>query len=545
MDSESSEGASAEQSESFLRREKKRAQKAAEKELEKLEASSKKKRSSDDEESAPKRSKTAPAGEGMMSLQDFVATPADERARVEYCKLHNVAITAPPKFVVPAPFQSFPSTPFSPKLKALFVESGYSEPTITQAVSWPIVLSGTDLVSVAKTGSGKTLAFLMPCLHQMRAGSASGQGYGGAAFPSLLVMAPTRELACQIEVEAAKFGNAIGLRSTCVYGGAPKYAQVRSLRAGSDIVIGTPGRLMDLIAMNVLSLSAVKYLVLDEADRMLDMGFEESVRELVGMCPPKRQTLFFAATWPQTVQRLANEFAPAPVRITLGSQVLAANTSIKQHVELISGIPAKLERLEALMFELHAPGGQIAADHGKTIVFVKMKSQCGRVAQCLWDAGFASDTLHGDMDQHQRNRVIDQFRGEGVRVLVATDVAARGLDVKDVTTVINFDFPFSRNGVEDYVHRIGRTGRAGATGASYTFFCPTEDAKNAKALVTIMQRGKQDIPADLAALAAQRGTGSGSRNGGGYGGRGFGGGRGGGGRGRGGRFGNSSGGWSR
>jgi len=236
-----------------------------------------------------------------------------------------------------------------------------------------------------------------------------------------------------------------------------------------------------------------------------------------------RQTLLFTATWPRSIQRLAAEFAPSPVQFSLGdTDTLAANKSITQTVEVVSGNDAKVDKLRALLTNLHMVDGVVKADHGKTIIFVKFKASCNRVAEDLWGAGFYVNTLHGDMEQRERTQVIGDFRTGKLRVIVATDVAARGLDVKDVTDVINFDMAGT---VEDYVHRIGRTGRAGAQGRSHTFFDPKVDGKNAFELVKVLEGAKQAVNPDLAALAS-RGRGGG----GGGGGKGrWGGGRGGGG----------------
>jgi len=346
---------------------------------------------------------------------------------------------------MPAPLDTFDSLPFSPKVLAVCVAAGYTAPTVTQALSWPLALTGANIVSVAKTGSGKTLGFLMPAFHAMAAPGAPRAAptmHGKPATPSLLVMAPTRELACQIEVEATKFGRPLALRAACVYGGAPKSLQIRALRAGVEAVIGTPGRIMDLVEMGVLGFAAVRYLVLDEADRMLDMGFEESIRAIVSRCPEARQTMLFTATWPREVQRLAAEFAPRPVQMSLGDTgVLSANPDIEQVVEVVAGgAEGKVARMRDIFTKHHmTPEGGVRADHGKTIVFSKFKAGCARIAQELWDAGFSVNTLHGDMEQRERDRVIGEFRTGKLRVLVATDVAGRGLVVKVVTLVLNFD----------------------------------------------------------------------------------------------------------
>jgi ATP-dependent RNA helicase DDX5/DBP2 len=463
------------------------------------------------------------------------SSSSDAARAAAFCKEHNVRITAPPGFSVPAPMDTFESVPFSAKQLALCTVAGFTAPTLTQAVSWPLALTGSNIVSVAKTGSGKTLGFLLPVFHCMAkagvahaplplpaAGARPGFAPSGRP-PTLLVVAPTRELACQIEVDAAKFGRVLGLRSTCVYGGAPKGPQCRAVREGLDAVIGTPGRIQDLVEMRVLVLDGVRFLVLDEADRMLDMGFEESIRAIVGRVRADRQTLLFSATWPRQVQRLASEFCPAAVQVSLGdTDTLTANPDIKQIVEVVGGADAKVARLREVFTRAHmtGEGGKVDEAHGKTIVFVKFKANCGRIAQDLWDAGFAVNTLHGDMEQRERDKVIGEFRASKIRVLVATDVAARGLDVKDIQLVVNFDMAGT---VEDYVHRIGRTGRAGKSGTSHTFIDPAADRKTIAELVDLLKKAKQDVPEELGALVRGRGGG-----GGGGGGRRFGGGGGGG-----------------
>ena len=234
--------------------------------------SSKRSRGSDDTEAtandneAPRR-KRASAPDAVAAVQ-----PQQQRSHEAFCTEHGMLVSGPPGFVVPAPFETFAATPFAPALLKLFAASGFNAPTVTQALAWPLALSGANVVTVAKTGSGKTLGFLAPIFHSLRGGAGVASIRAAPGRPSALVLAPTRELACQTEVEAARFGASLNLRAACVYGGAPKSAQIRALRDGVDIVIGTPGRLQDLMEMRVLSLDSVRFLVLDEADRMLDMG---------------------------------------------------------------------------------------------------------------------------------------------------------------------------------------------------------------------------------------------------------------------------------
>jgi ATP-dependent RNA helicase DDX5/DBP2 len=264
---------------------------------------------------------------------------------------------------------------------------------------------------------------------------------GSVARPAVLVLAPTRELACQIEEEAVKFGQPLGLRSVCVYGGAPKSGQLRLLRGGIDIIVGTPGRLQDFLNMGVISLSGTRFLVLDEADRMLDMGFEQDLRAIVDTLPTTRQTLFFTATWPKAVEKLAAEFAPKPVRMSVGStDTLSANINITQHIHIVSGEHAKTDKLRALLTQLFIVDSKVQKGHGKCIVFCKFKNACNKIAEEIYNAGFSVNTLHGDMDQYERTQVIGQFRTGELRVLVATDVAARGLDVKDVSDVVSSEW---------------------------------------------------------------------------------------------------------
>lgn len=439
----------------------------------------------------------------------------------------------------PKPFMKFSEAPFSQAVLRTFDQLGYKLPTAIQAQAWPIALKGIDMICIAKTGSGKTCGFLLPSLHQHMQSGRSNRGF---RKPVLLVLAPTRELAVQIMDETQKFGRPFGATSVCCYGGSSKYPQIAALQRGVDCVIATPGRINDLLEMKKADLSNVKFLVLDEADRMLDMGFEPQIRSVIKHVPEARQTLLFSATWPKEIQRLAHDFLKDPIQVNVGEVgVLNANKDITQHIHMISD-GEKYEKLKIILKELvdagkpddETPGARLGAvigkQHAKVIVFTARKHNCNDLANQLWDQGFAVDCLHGDRQQWERTKVMNAFKDGTLRMLIATDVAARGLDVKDVGVVVNYDMPAGASGVEDYVHRIGRTGRAGKKGVAHTFFTQA-DSKNAKQLVEVLTKAEQVIPEALQALARPRFS---MGRGGGRGGRGYGG-RGGFGRGRGGR----------
>ena len=324
----------------------------------------------------------------------------------------------------------------------------------------------------------------------------------------------------QIEKEAFKFAKVAGINTACIYGGAPKGDQIRKLRNGVDIVVGTPGRVNDLIDMGALDVSKVNYFVLDEADRMLDMGFEPQIRQVVEFIPKERQTLFFTATWPKEIQTLAAEFLNEPIRISIGeNDTLNANKAITQNVKIVSESQKPDELLAALQDTLDKADITNKANVPKSIVFVARKDMCEDLTYNLRDQGYNTDCLHGDKTQGiiiititihcpyyfynylgARDRCMEAFRRGHIRILVATDVAARGLDVKDVSVVINYDFPVGKGGIEDYVHRIGRTARGNNTGTSYSFLT-FKDRDRADELIGILKRSEQKIPAELLALS--------------------------------------------
>ncbi|OQR99467.1 hypothetical protein THRCLA_06507 [Thraustotheca clavata] len=456
---------------------------------------------------APKRKRDWESEGKPAKKADTSLSPADT-----WREEHAITIHGPTSdYICPDPILSFKDTPFSTDIQTSLTKAGYTAPTPTQAQSWPIALTKQDMISVAKTGSGKTVGFLLPSFHHISKGKAGHH-------PRILVLAPTRELATQIEAEAKKFSRAKPyVRTTCVFGGAPKYNQIRQIEQGIDCLVACPGRLSDLITMKKVSLEAIEILVLDEADRMLDMGFEPQIRAIVENIPDQRQTLLFSATWPKAIQKLARAFLKNPVQVNMGNiDVLQANTDIVQSVDIIRE-DEKNDKLIELMnkiVKMEDPNNTDLTNHIKTIVFFRTKRSCDRLAQEYWQHGYAVGCLHGDMDQHQRTLTMNQFKQGTLKILFATDVAARGLDVKDVGIVINYDMPGGTNGIEDYIHRIGRTGRAGAKGKSFSFFTDA-DADCAKQLVEILTAAKQEVPKELVDLSfsSRRGRKSGGGRG--------------------------------
>ncbi|KAL6970189.1 DEAD-box ATP-dependent RNA helicase 40 [Sarracenia purpurea var. burkii] len=401
-----------------------------------------------------------------------------------YCQKHEVTATGGD---VPAPFMTFESTGFPPEILKELHLAGFSSPTPIQAQTWPIALQNRDIVATAKTGSGKTLGYLIPAFILLRRRHNNPQN-----GPTVLVLAPTRELATQIQDEAIKFGRSSRVSCTCLYGGAPKGPQLKELDRGADIVVATPGRLNDILEMKKIDFGQVSLLVLDEADRMLDMGFEPQIRKIVNEIPPRRQTLMYTATWPKEVRKIASDLLVNPVQVTIGSvDELAANKSITQYVEVVPQME-KQRRLEQILR---------AQERGsKVIIFCSTKRLCDQLARSI-ARNFGAAVIHGDKSQGERDWVLNQFRSGKTPILVATDVAARGLDIKDIRVVINYDFP---TGVEDYVHRIGRTGRAGATGVAYTFFSD-QDWKYAAELVKVLEGANQRVPPEVREIALHGG----------------------------------------
>ncbi|CAH1124895.1 unnamed protein product [Ceutorhynchus assimilis] len=387
---------------------------------------------------------------------------------------------------VPQPNFNFEESSFPDYIMQVLMGQGFNDPTSIQAQGWPVVLSGRDLVGIAQTGSGKTLAYMLPAAVHINHQQRPQRGEG----PIALVLAPTRELAQQIQKVAHEFGTNTMIRNTCIFGGSPKGPQARDLERGVEIVIATPGRLIDFLEKGTTNLARCTYLVLDEADRMLDMGFEPQIRKIIQQIRPDRQVLMWSATWPKQVQALAEEFLVDYVQVNIGGLSLSANHNIKQVVEVCEE-PEKEEKLNGLL-------KQIASDrNNKIIIFVETKKKVDDITKAVKSVGFSAISIHGDKSQPERDYVLNEFRTGKFSILVATDVAARGLDVEDVKYVINYDYP---NSSEDYVHRIGRTGRCEQAGTAYTFFS-ANNQRQAKDLISVLEEAGQNVPAKLQELA--------------------------------------------
>ncbi|KAG7383107.1 putative ATP-dependent RNA helicase ddx46 [Phytophthora pseudosyringae] len=386
----------------------------------------------------------------------------------------------------PRPLQKWAQCGFSVRMLQLIKKHGYEEPFAIQKQALPAIMSGRDVIGIAKTGSGKTLAFLLPMFRHILAQPPLQENEG----PIGIIMAPARELAQQIYMETRKFSKGLGLRATAVYGGSSVSEQIANLKRGSDIVICTPGRMIDILCMSagkMVSLQRVTYVVLDEADRMFDMGFEPQITKIMMNIRPDRQTLLFSATFPRSVESLARKVLRKPVEITVGARSTASG-DITQYVEV-------REEDDKFMRLLQLLG--LWYERGNILVFVNKQQACDQIFQDLMKAGYPALSLHGGKDQVDRDYTIDDFKRKVRTVMVATSVAGRGLDVKDLVLVINYHCP---NHMEDYVHRVGRTGRAGRKGTAYTFISPDEEEYSVD-LVKALENAKQIVPPELKTLA--------------------------------------------
>jgi superfamily II DNA/RNA helicase len=365
---------------------------------------------------------------------------------------------------------SFADLGLSDELLRAVTDAGYTEPTPIQRQAIPSVLMGKDLIGIAQTGTGKTAAFVLPMIDIL------GEGRTRALMPRSLILEPTRELAAQVAENFEKYGTHHKLSMALLIGGVQMGDQVKALEKGVDVLIATPGRLMDLFGRGKILLTGCNLLVIDEADRMLDMGFIPDIEEICTKLPKQRQTLLFSATMPPVIKKLADKFLSDPKRIEV-ARPATANTNIKQWI-----VPVASSEKRSVLRDLLR-----SEDVNTAIIFCNRKTTVRDLNKSLQKSGFRSTEIHGDMEQSQRLAELERFKKGDVNILVASDVAARGLDIKGVSHVFNFDAPWHP---DDYVHRIGRTGRAGAKGTAYTLVAP-EDAEN---IANIEKLTGQQIP---------------------------------------------------
>ena len=373
---------------------------------------------------------------------------------------------------------TFESLGLSPALLRALADNSYTTPTPIQADAIPLVLAGHDVLGGAQTGTGKTAAFGLPMLQRLAAGAPAGNG---VRKPRALVLVPTRELAVQVSDNLRAYARHLRLNVTTLFGGAGMQPQMDQLRRGVDILVACPGRLLDHLERGTAKLDAVEVLVLDEADRMLDMGFLPSIKRVINRVPTQRQTLLFSATFEPRIKQLALDFMKDPQQVQVAAQNTIADTIVHR------AHPVDGQRKRELLIEI------LAKRHtDQVLVFGKTKHGCNRLAEQLVEAGLSAVAIHGNKSQAARQRALNDFKSGKARVLVATDVAARGLDIPNLPLVINHDLPMV---AEDYVHRIGRTGRNGASGEALSLVSPDEGGL----LRQINRMLKQDIASEVVA----------------------------------------------
>jgi ATP-dependent RNA helicase RhlE len=366
----------------------------------------------------------------------------------------------------------------APAIIKAVLEQGYETPTPIQAQAIPVVLAGQDLLGGAQTGTGKTAAFVLPMLHKLAAAEAPRSKFGGVAIRAL-VLTPTRELAAQVEESVQTYGKYLELTSAAIFGGVGMNPQISRMKKGVDILVATPGRLLDLMQQGMMDLSQVQILVLDEADRMLDMGFIHDVKKVLAAVPKAKQSLLFSATFSDEIRELAATLLKDPQSV----QVTPRNTTVQRITQLIH--PVGRGKKKALL-------AHIINEHNwnQVLVFTRTKFGANNVAEFLCKNGINAMALHGNKSQSARTQALAGFKSGDMRALVATDIAARGIDIDDLPHVVNYDIP---NVCEDYVHRIGRTGRAGADGTAVNLVCLDEEGF----MQAIERFTKQDIPVKI------------------------------------------------
>ncbi len=373
---------------------------------------------------------------------------------------------------------TFDTLGLSADLLRAVADEGFTAPTPIQVQAIPLILEGRDLMGAAQTGTGKTAAFVLPIFERLR--PYANASFSPARHPvRALVLTPTRELAMQVAEMAAAYGRHVALRSAVVFGGVPLDPQIKELRAGVELLVATPGRLLDLVGQRAANLGQVEILVLDEGDRMLDMGFIPDIRRILDLLPNRRQTLLFSATFSDEIRRLSKEFLANPATV----EVAARNATAPDVRQVLYPVDRELKTalLEFLLVE---------HDLRQVLVFTRTKVAARRTASELERHGFAATAIHSDRTQAERIRALADFKSGEVEILVATDVASRGLDIEELPVVVNFELPTK---AEDYIHRIGRTGRAGASGIAISLACPDE----VDLLRAIQQLLRRSIPVEV------------------------------------------------
>ncbi|QIX01450.1 hypothetical protein AMS68_006967 [Peltaster fructicola] len=427
-----------------------------------------------------------PFRKDFYSESTELADITEEQLEVLRAELENITVTGDN---VPKPIQTFPQGGFGSQILDVIRSLEFQKPTAIQSQALSAIMSGRDTLAVAKTGSGKTMAYLLPMFRHVKDQRPLKNGEG----PIALIIVPTRELAVQVHKECKPFLSTLGLRASCCYGGPPISEHIAELKRGAEIVVATPGRLIDLIGSNqgrVTNMARVTYLVLDEADRMFDMGFGKQIQQVVQLIRPTKQAVLFSATLPQSMEHFALRALKNPVQITVGGRSVVAD-EIEQIIEVIS-VPEKFKRL------LHYLGNNHVSDNGnRSLIFVERQEGADQLHGLLLGMGYPVHSIHGGRDQADRDQFISDFKRGVVDVLVATSVAARGLDVKQLSLVVNYDCP---NHHEDYVHRCGRTGRAGNKGLAVTFIT-NDETRYAPFLVKALTDSNTAVPPALQALA--------------------------------------------
>ncbi|EGC33045.1 hypothetical protein DICPUDRAFT_37328 [Dictyostelium purpureum] len=385
----------------------------------------------------------------------------------------------------PKPIQSWSQAGLTEKIHLMLKKFQYEKPTPIQSQTIPAIMSGRDLIGIARTGSGKTLAFLLPMFRHILAQPKTVPGDGMIG----LIMSPTRELALQIFSECKKFTKNLGLRVACIYGGASISEQIADLKRGADIVVCTPGRMIDILCANnrrITNLRRVTFLVLDEADRMFDMGFGPQIMCVIDNIRPDRQTIMFSATFPPKVENAAKKILTKPLEIIAGGRSIVSS-DIDQHVEVRPSETRFRRLIELLSLWYHK---------GQILIFTNRQETTDNLFRQLASSQYQCLSLHGSKDQTDRDETITDFKNKVKTILIATPLASRGLDIKDLNLVVNFDCP---DHLEDYVHRVGRTGRAGNKGTAYTFITPEEERYSPSIIKALEQSGSK-VPDELKKL---------------------------------------------